>query len=316
MNIILAGESAYRYWMKSRRMPSAPVPVPYTYSLSIAQEEIPVLVSDYDLVAPVDLLITQENDRRKNPDLICRFERTGRVSCIVPIHEGFAVASPELCFLQLARSASLQELIFYGFRLCSTYRFNEFSPTGMETIEPLMTIASARTLLARLSHCHGSKAARTALGYIIENAASPKEIEAAMRLHLPYHLGGYRFPKLELNPEIPLGKAAQSAIGCPSLKPDLLWRDAKLVVEYQSDLSHLSHEQSTFDYKRMNVFASMGYTQISINNEHLSSVPRMDALAADIAKLLGKRIRPTLQDYPSRQLDLMHTIRRLNDERL
>ena len=316
MDIILAGESAYRYWMKSRRGPSAAIPVPYKYSLSVTREDIAAIAFDHGLTAPIDLLITQESNRRYDDGFTCHFERTGRVSCIVPIHEGFAVASPELCFLQLARSANLQELIFYGFRLCSSYRFNEFSPTGMETVEPLMTVSSARTLLTRLSHCHGSKAALTALGFIIENAASPKEIEAAMRLCLPYHLGGYKLPKLELNPEIPLSKAAQRALGRPSLKPDFFWREAKLLAEYQSDLTHLNPDQYNYDLKRMNVFASMGYKQIYIGSNHLSDYSAMDQLANDIAKLLGKRIRPSQADFFSRQAQLVRTIRRLNDERI
>jgi len=293
-----------------------PVPVPNRYSLSLMKREMELLVAEYGLSLPIHALITSENDRRKRDDLVCHFEATGRVSCIVPIHEGLAVSSPELCFLQLARSSTLQELIFYGFRLCSTYRFNEFSPTGMEPIEPLMTISSAKALLTRLSRCHGSALARKALSLVIENAASPKEIEAAMRLSLPYNLGGYHLNDLELNPSITLDKAGQAALGRPTLKPDFLWRSAKVLAEYQSDLTHLDLEQHAFDLKRMNVFVRMGYKQISINSEHLSSIPRMDALAKDIAKLSGKYIRPSLADYPSRQLALVHCIQRMNDERL
>ena len=112
MDIILAEATAYRYWMRTRRVPSAPVPAPNRYSLSLTKREMELLVAEYGLSLPIHTLITSENDRRKHPDLVCHYESTGRVSCVVPVHEGLAVSSPELCFLQRARRSTLQELVF------------------------------------------------------------------------------------------------------------------------------------------------------------------------------------------------------------
>ena len=317
MDIIITGKSGYEFWQQNTTLLSkGSIPIPGDHSASLGKREAMLFASDEHLSLPISHLVTRKEQRKIYDYRRSVMRDCGKLPCIVPIHEGLAVAVPELCFLQLANELPLPELIYYGYRFCSTFEYNEFSPTGTGPRVPLMTVTSMRSFLARLPKGRGTASATKALGLIAENADSPKEIESSMRLSLPYSLGGYKLPLPELNKEITLSTRTQVAMKRPTLKPDLFWKDAKLLAEYQSDLTHLNPEQFHYDLKRMNAFISMGYKQISISSEHLSNMESMDLLAADIAKILGKRIRPTLSDFARRQTELRRTIWRLNDERI
>ena len=137
--------------------------------------------------------------------------------------------------------------------------------------------------------------------FVAPNTKSPKEIETAMRLVLPYAQGGYKIPLMRINQEITLTPAQQRSLGRPSLKPDFYWPKQRVIAEYES-LLHLDPNQHAYDAKRSNAFSDLRLQKILITADHLSSVKKMDELAQQLAKLLGHRIRPRFDDYHSRKL--------------
>ncbi|MBQ6586307.1 MAG: hypothetical protein IJH83_05835 [Coriobacteriales bacterium] len=317
MDVILAGKTGYEFWQRNTDLLSRkPTPIHTNRSASLHKREALLLASDEGLSLPIVHLVGAKEQRAGNGQQRTVMRDCGKLPCIVPIHEGLSVATPELCFLQLANELSLPQLIFFGYRFCSTYCHNEFSPTGLTSRIQLMTPESARAFLAKVPTTQGTAKAKKALPFIAAKADSPKEIESSMRLTLPYSLGGYKLPLPELNKEISLTTNPRSALKRTTLRPDLFWKDAKLLAEYQSDLTHLSPEQFHYDLKRMNAFIGMGYRQISICSDHLARIESMDLLAADIAKLLGKRIRPSIDDFHKRQVALVRCIHELIETRL
>lgn len=60
-----------------------------------------------------------------------------RAPCFLSFESGIYLSNPEFCFVQLARSCSVIDLIKLGFELCGTYRIDPASSTGFRPAQPL-----------------------------------------------------------------------------------------------------------------------------------------------------------------------------------
>jgi len=100
---------------------------------------------------------------------------------------------------------------------------------------------------ARMEGWIGHTRALRALRFVADNAASPMEAVLVMLLTLPYRLGGYGLPMPELNGIIYPKKRVSQFAGKSFYRGDLLWRDAGVVAEYNSDLEHASQNRIAMD---------------------------------------------------------------------
>jgi len=284
-----------------------------------ATSKLPVGASG--LKEPVHILLRRASDRRYSPlvrEHVCKANLPD--GCFIDLGGGLAVCSPELLFLLMASRLSLIGLILLGFELCGTYSMREDS-SGQQATPPIVTSSSQPTrkevgfntrpaltsvtrlaaFLASVPGMTGRVKALRALRYVIDGSASPMETKLALLLTLPNALGGYGFPKAELNHRITPAKrdkrgAAQKHYDC-----DLFWPDHHVALEYDSDLFHTTTERMVRDAVRRNALSMLGVKVYTVTNEQFQSEAAMNRMAYILARAMSLRLRPTLKNYPARR---------------
>jgi len=326
MDIILAGETALQYWRQNRSdrpLPNASM-IKGGHGPSLAKVEAELLADAYQLSLPLCIYAHEESQTRRDAFSTTVRCSAGNAPAIIRLHEGLAVSTPEFALLQVAHRSSPVRLLYDCYELCGDFKRNEFSGSGFITVAPLMTPESLEAFLRSIPtitsvndrpQCvRGANNLSRLLPFLAANAHSPMEIETAMRFVLPYKLGGYKLPLMQLNPELKLTSAQQRILGRPTLKPDLYWPQQRVIAEYESAL-HMNPEQHAYDALRNNAFTELGLQMILITSDHLSSVRKMDELAEQLARLLGKRIRPSISDHLVRKDRLARELYQIRQER-
>lgn len=218
MTILLSYTTALRFWRSSARRGEALASSrrASTQRARIAltrckKVDIPIsLLTEFESGA-VDMLVGSKGVR----------VRTARVASHVwslPVpnnsfcacSKNVVVSSPEFCFLQMASTLSIVELIQLGFELCGTYSMRD---EGFSVADgSLTTAAQLGRFLEAAQGLRGLDKARRAVRYLINGSASPMETAFAMLLCLPYALGGYgiRRPQLNYRTEVPASLRAEA----------------------------------------------------------------------------------------------------------
>ena len=216
---------------------------------------------------------------------------------IYPLEGGLHVVSPELCLLQLCQSKSLAEMLAIGMEFCGTYALRPSEDGETYLAQRDYALTHTRQLQRRFESwkgLHGVEQARSVALHLADNSASPMESALYLLLCLPQGLGGYHFPKPELNPEIPLNPDGREILRQTKVKPDMLWREKNLVVEYDGEY-HNDSDQALRDEMRRAVMVAMGYNVHVVKKRQVYDPLVFDGTARAIAKQLGKRVRSLTQ---------------------
>ena len=224
--------------------------------------------------------------------------------CFVVVDEGINVASPEFCFLQMARELDLIELIELGYELCGTYSLvdddstseNQANKKSKEKPPQLTSIKRLLSFIDRMQGAAGRNKALQALCYIAEGAASPMETKLAMFMTLPSRLGGYSLPIPELNGKVVPPKTVRRSLSQGSFYCDLYWREFNVAVEYDSDEHHTDSVHIAKDAIKRNALALCGTFVITMTKRQIRSTVELERVARLVAKSIGFRLR--YKDYP------------------
>ena len=313
--ICLSGCSALEFWRSASARPLCEGSAEGRSSDFAAAPDVPAVLSRLAalpaaLRLPVEVLVTDPSARRKSDRLktrLCTLPLPA--SSIVRVNKDVSVVSPELCFLQLASVLSVHELIQLGFELCGTYAP---SPAGVDGLRsrraPLMDVGRLGTLLRAMPGAHGHVRAERAAEFVLADARSPMETLSSMLLGLPGRLGGKGLPKMVLNARIELDDQARKLAHKSYLECDLFWPQARLAVEYEGRKYHEGERNMASDKARANALRHMGIKVISLFDEHIRDEAAFDAIAADIARELGFRMRSRTYDEASRVRELRRAI--------
>lgn len=223
---------------------------------------------------------------------------------LLKIGDGLYTASPELCLLQLARTATCQELIFYAGLLCGTFVIDPAAPTGLREREPLSTTSSIRCFAQDNPGLNGITVLRRCLPHITEHAASPPEAFLRMVLALPHRLGGFGLKGATVNQRLRLSRRARGLAGRTTLIPDLCWLDHRLDVEYDADSVHLTSRQAMLDATKRLALEAEGFKVISVTSLQLGSKEQMYNVAREISRRTGARMRIRSQSFHEAQRQL------------
>ncbi len=113
------------------------------------------------------------------------------------------VTSPELTFVQLARTHSLLETVYMGFALCSNYRVEPRAAYGVVSRSVGCGALTSREKLSAFIDAHprmrGTGKARRALAYVRNGSNSPTESALAMGLGMPVILGGFNVGRVAMS---------------------------------------------------------------------------------------------------------------------
>lgn len=220
------------------------------------------------------------------------------------VASGLYAAAPELCFVQLGKRVSRIELILYGSALCGTFVIDPAAHGGLGKRRPLTTSRRIAKFIAQNSHLTGIANARSALPYLVDNAASPPEIFLHMALSLPHFMGGFELPDCKTNHRIALNPRAHAIARRRTLVPDCCWPEKWLAVEYDSNAEHLTGPQVTQDATKRLALEAEGFRVMTVTTRQLVDRARMGSIAQEIARHLGIRLRIRSAKFPHRQVEL------------
>ena len=293
MRLVLYGLSAYRYWMRAPDRPPARLvsdrrvlqgAAPTLKSLAYLEATLP------DLAPPFHVCCIN-NSRRCTEDTFAH--RTGQPypdESFLPVADGLYASSPELTAAQLSVKCHGPLLAKALCMLLGSYVKAPTTRYGMSTRRPLTTRAAMAATFRAIPRLPGASEVKSLLPYVAEGLASPAEADLYLALCLPCRRGGLGLPQALANRRIPLSSAAQRLAGQSFVRADLLWPMARLVVEYDSDLTHLTSQQHALDAARRAALEADGFRVITVTAEHLYGPRGLGAVAELIAKLTGHRL--------------------------
>ena len=222
------------------------------------------------------------------------------------------VASPELCFLNAATILPFNALVLYGMELCGTYARTEsiYDPRRTSKIagagiasefqhastasdysganparykrNPLTTVQKIETYLDKSEGTAGIKAARQACRYLLNGSASARESVLATIMTLPPRLGGFGMPAPNLNYGIEVNLLSKICSGKKvTLHGDIVWRYARLVVEYDG-LQHGMTDNHSIDKQRDHLLLEAGYEVVRFTDKSIRTGLELERLARTI----------------------------------
>lgn len=222
---------------------------------------------------------------------------------------GMLMASPEYCFLYFANVLSYEKLVELGNDLCSIYVIDKKAKTGQSSSHSICSADELEEFVEKVRNFKGVKNARAAIKFVVDKSKSPRESKLAAIMFIPVKRGGYGLPKGLMNFRISLSKDGVALAKCKFLSGDIVWLDQKLVVEYDSDLTHLESNQHAFDKARVNALNQSGYRVITITKKTLSSLNDLDEMADTIRKALGLRSqKQELDKYKEKRWEVMKNL--------
>ncbi len=261
------------------------------------------------LTTPIHFMVAGRANQRRGKDVICHvYTKPPPPGALVRIGSGDLAASPELCLLQLASTASLSKTVQIGYELCGTYSIDAYASSGFTRRDPLTTPELCRSFMGRMAPRPGLQTARKAVELILPGSASPMETIVAMLLSFPRRLGGYGLPQPTLNAKVKAAGAPLRGGWSSGVRIcDLYWPNHRVAVEYDSNDWHTGSDRISSDAIRRVTLENAGVKVISITNQQVRDRVRMDELARLLAKMLGVRLRSSA-DWVSRQIELRESL--------
>lgn len=306
--LCICDDSALAYWRslgpygtapaRSRR-PTAPPGKPDPERVRGLQRRYPAFAR-----GPLDMLVGTGDDRFRGNGVRCRVHAASfPPGSFVEIEPGVFVASPELLLVRLAPKLSLPHLAQLGTEFCGEYGLSLEDKKAYER-PPLANAARIGSIVERCAGENGIARARDALRYIQNGSESPRETTIALLFDLPVRLGGGGLVVPEMNHVIPATHHVWRATGRRSLRCDLIWPDAKLAIEYDSDLHHKGDDRVAGDATRRTALAHMGIEVVTVANRHLRNAAEFEIIVRHVANRLGKRPRLSQAGWLSKHIEL------------
>lgn len=298
MATIITYPSALEYWLSEEG-------IPYyahfdRYSSAVSNKEVVQDISERrGIIQSIDKLLFPSPVHVAVPDNVKRNSTETIIFHRLPVHlpehtfykviDHIYIVCPEYCFVQAAIDLSVPELILKANDLCSIYINDEMEMYGQRKRDPVTTTAKIRAYLRRAGKLRGIIKARSIIPYVSDRSNSPMESKLAVLAALPLSRGGYGVIKPQLNQEIKLTKTAADYLGYAICCCDMVWKKQKVVLEYDSNLSHLEIQQHFKDKKRVTALNIAGYKVISLTAEQIREFRNVETAFLRVRSALGMR---------------------------
>lgn len=180
------------------------------------------------------------------------------------------VSSPEFTFLQAAAGRSPIEILELGYYLCGSFSIGEKGCGYTGQRAPLTTPENIARFLDSASGAYGVRKARSALRYLLPNAASPMEVLLVLALVLPPRLGGWGFPEIQVNQRIDVDEHLRVIAEADFFVGDIYLPSVNGDVEYDSEEFHTGRWRADHTQARRNVLEVMDVKTMSATWSQLS----------------------------------------------
>ena len=201
-------------------------------------------------------------------------------------NDSLYISSPELCFVQMARSLSEPQLVEFGANLCAGY-FKDVATDGLPERVPVTTPEKLARFVDRAKGLRGAVKASRALRWVIANSRSPMETKLYILLVYPKSRGGYglRFP--ELNYDVQPGRH-ESMVEQGWFMLDGCWSDDHVGYEYYGG----DHDAAIVsDRRRLDALEALGWNMVVIDKQRLYDPEAFEIAVRQITAHLGIRLR-------------------------
>ncbi len=200
------------------------------------------------------------------------------------------ITSPELTFLLGANDLSVAELTVLACDLCGIYYFDPYAEIGQSSREQITTVEEISSYLDKVKKFNGLHKARTAIQFALDRSNSPMESKLAAIEVIRYLYGGFSIEKPELNYLVKLSPEGKNILRRDYCCCDMVWPEKRIVVEYDSDLAHLSPNQVHYDKRRVTALQLSGYKVIIITKDYFRNENTVEELFLIIHKTLGSAV--------------------------
>ena len=271
--------------------------LPRGYSCPKTFDEISGVLEPLCVRFPAHLMMEKSSGQRKDMEFAGHLLPVNAPpASFIRLSGKVYITCPELTLLQVAGDYDIQDLVVLINEMCGAYYADTNDPSFQKPRVPVTTLKKISDYISMASPIRGSAKVTRALKYATENANSYMESRIAAIMRLPFSLGGYNLPPFRMNPEIKLSQAYSNTLRCDKLRPDIEWNPPKLIVEYDSALSHNSSSQMSFDKLRVNAFRDLGYEVRTLVPENFKSHNNIDRALIELRGLLGIKKRMGLLD--------------------
>ncbi|MBR5930484.1 MAG: hypothetical protein IKZ95_00495 [Lachnospiraceae bacterium] len=283
----------YRYWNTGK---GAPGEEKQTGRTSITE-----IVGRLNFTTPVHVAVPRTTNRQHTKTIIYHaLPKALPKNSFIQITDNVLISSPEMCFLQAALTLPLHQLVKLACELCAIYVPDSYEEYGQRSREQITSVSNIRDYLLKATGARGVKKAKEAIQYASDRANSPMEVNLATIAALPICHGGFGTKKMLLNNDVLLSESGAAHLGRESCCCDIVWPEEKVVLEYDSNLSHLSRQQHAKDKARITALSLSGYKVFSVTADDLKSYGRIEALFLLVRSALGMR---THNDRMEKNLD-------------
>lgn len=183
--------------------------------------------------------------------------------------DGIPVLAPPALAASLARDLDSLELTVVLDALCSEA---DNYPGRRYRAQALLTSQDIRCIPQQFERMHGIATLRTACEQSVIGVESPMETVLRVRLTAA------GFPTPEINATLRLGNGR-------TVRPDLLYREAQVLVEYAGDHHRTDRTTWEHDIERSRDLAAAGYVELQVTASDLRE-PRFSRLVARLRQLL------------------------------
>ena len=234
-------------------------------------------------------------------------------SSMLSLPHGYALAGPELLFVEMGTLMPPLVQVLLGMELCGTFSRDSLDPRhGRITygIPPVTSVASIELFIREAEGLPGLEQARRTIGIVRDNAWSPMEAVIAALAASPVSELGYGLGSVTLNPRMTQDLGLVSLGVRQSRVPDMLFDGTCVGINYdgrghldlESIASIASHTlpddisakrdldetvrnvraKSVDDLRRDRELAAMGYVILPATSEDLFGRGALDALMAEV----------------------------------
>lgn len=302
--------TALEYWLEDKGFPYRSElfylnPENYTGRKGISQ------ITEYlNFTRPIHVSVPVGINRNPTKKIICH----ARPVCLpqesfFPVCDVLNISSPEYCFLQAAQELPIHKLVHLAIDLCATYVKDPDNILYQRNREPVTSVEFIREFLKKAAGLKGNYKANQAIVYALDNSNSPMETNLATLARLRGSYGGFGTTGQVLNYNVRLSKKGAEYLGQEFCCCDMVWPKERIVLEYDSNLTHLSREQHARDKGRAAALTMSGYQVISVTADKVSSFRGIEELFWVIRRMLGMRTGEMEEDkYFEKRWDVVHEI--------
>ena len=197
--------------------------------------------------------------------------------CVVMLEPDVAVVVPELAFMQTTVDRSPIGNLLLAFELCGQY----------DGAAPLMSPVSLEALVQCRGRKSGTEDTRDVLEFLRPGSKSHVETVLLLLIMMISAACGVRLPAGELNVPVTINSAQRHVFKRDFLMPDIVWREQRLVVEYDSRQWHSDYARRESDTLKGNAFQDSGYDYICITKSQIENPGVFFVQLKAIARALG-----------------------------